>query len=312
MNQEYEQLFIRVGDGPVLTAQDWPYRAHTIFNAAAVRDKEGMYLLLCRVEDFRGHSHLCLAQSKDGVTDWKVDTSPTFEPEPSLFPEEVWGVEDPRITYIPELDRFAVAYTSFSYGGPGVSIALTSDFRQFERLGVVMPPDDKDAALFPRKFDGKWLMLHRPQTRQGGHIWLSYSPDLKHWGEHRMILEAREGSWWDAWKIGLGPPPIETAEGWLMIYHGVRTTASGAIYRLGIALMDLERPHICIRRGATWIFGPERPYEVFGDVGNVVFPCGTITEPDGDTLLMYYGCADTSIGLAQASIKELLDWLVRS
>lgn len=310
--RETNELFERIGDGPILTPQEWPYRAHTIFNAAATRDRDGMYLLLCRVEDYRGHSHLCVAQSKDGYGDWQIDKSPTLEPEPESYPEEVWGIEDPRITYLPALEKFAIAYTSFSYGGPGVSVALTKDFRHFERHGVVMPPDDKDAALFPCQFDDRWLMIHRPSTRQGGHIWLSYSPDLTHWGHHRMIIEAREGAWWDAWKIGLGPPPIETKEGWLLIYHGVRTTASGAIYRLGLALLDLERPHICIRRGSTWVFGPEREYEKFGDVGNVVFPCGTILEPDGDTLLMYYGCADTSIGLARASIKQLLAWLAEN
>ena len=143
----------------------------------------------------------------------------------------------------------------------------------------------------------------------GAHIWISYSPDLRHWGGHKMILEARRGGWWDANKIGLSPPPIETPHGWLMIYHGVRVTAAGSIYRLGLAMFDLENPELCLARGDMWVFGPEEPYEREGDVDNVVFPCGYTLGDDGDTIHLYYGAADTSIALARGSIREILDWL---
>jgi len=122
----------------------------------------------------------------------------------------------------------------------------------------------------------------------------SYSPDLRHWGSHSMILEARRGAWWDANKIGLSPPPIETEEGWLVIYHGVRMTPAGCLYRLGLALFDLDTPERCIRRGDSWVFGPEASYERFGDV---------------DTVNLYYGAADTSICLATGSVRGMLDWL---
>ena len=145
----------------------------------------------------------------------------------------------------------------------------------------------------------------------GAHIWVSCSPDLHHWGNHRIMLEARRGGWWDANKIGLSTPLIETERGWLMIYHGVRVTPSGSLYRLGLALFDLENPDRCIRRGDRWVFGPLEPYERAGDVGNVVFPCGCTIGEDGDSLNLYYGAADTSICLAQASIQELLVWLER-
>ena len=115
-----------------------------------------------------------------------------------------------------------IAYTSFARGGPGVSLALTNDFRSFKRFGVIMPPEDKDAALLPRRINGYWALIHRPMTALGAHMWISYSPDLQHWGSHKVILEARRGGWWDANKIGLCSPPIETPKGWLMIYHGVR------------------------------------------------------------------------------------------
>jgi predicted GH43/DUF377 family glycosyl hydrolase len=230
-------------------------------------------------------------------------------PNPRDYPEEIWGIEDPRITYVPELEQYAVAYTSYARGGPGVSLALTKDFVNFERFGVIMPPEDKDAALLPRRIDGRWALIHRPLTALGAHMWISYSPDLRHWGSHKIILEARRGGWWDANKIGLCSPPIETEKGWLVIYHGVRQTASGSIYRLGLALFDLDRPDVCLQRGNSWVFGPEAPYERCGDVNDVVFPCGQTIGKDGDTIHMYYGAADSSIALATGSIRAILAWL---
>jgi predicted GH43/DUF377 family glycosyl hydrolase len=138
-----------------------------------------------------------------------------------------------------------------------VSLALTRDFKSFERYGVIMQPEDKDAALLPRRFGGRWALIHRPVTAVGAHMWISYSPDLHHWGDHKIMLEARRGGWWDANKIGLCSPPIETAKGWLVIYHGVRKTASGSIYRVGLALFDLDKPEVCLQRGNSWMFGPE-------------------------------------------------------
>ncbi len=192
---------------------------------------------------------------------------------------------------------------------PGVSLALTRDFRTFERFGVIMPPEDKDAALLPRRINGYWALIHRPMTATGAHMWISYSPDLRHWGSHKVILQARRGGWWDANKIGLCSPPIETPKGWLMIYHGVRVTASGSIYRLGLALFDLEHPEICLKRGDSWIFGPDAPYERVGDVRDIVFPCGQTIGADGDTINLYYGAADSCVALATGSIRSLLSWL---
>lgn len=310
-SERYEVLFERHPANPILTAADWPYPCNTVFNAGAVRLKDGTTLLLCRVEDRRGHSHLCVARSADGVTGWQIDPEPTLLPDPEHYPEEHWGIEDPRITYLPELDKYAVVYTAYSRGGPGVSLALTEDFKRFERIGLIMSPEDKDAALFPRRFNGRWLLIHRPVTGLGAHMWLSQSPDLEHWGRSRMLIEARKGAWWDANKIGLSPPPIETPKGWLVIYHGVRGTASGSIYRLGLALLDLDDPSRCLLRGDSWVFSPTEIYERDGDVGNVVFPCGYTIGDDGDTLNLYYGAADTCMALAKGSIGHLLDWLKR-
>jgi predicted GH43/DUF377 family glycosyl hydrolase len=304
-----DSLFTRHSGNPILNRKDWPYPVNSVFNAGAVVLDDGDTLLLCRVEDRRGLSHLCAARSTNGIDGWRIDAQPTLRANPGEYPEEIWGIEDPRITYVPELKQYAIAYTSYARGGPGVSLALTQDFRSFERYGVIMPPEDKDAALLPRRIGGLWAMIHRPVTTLGAHMWISYSPDLRHWGSHRIMLEARRGGWWDANKIGLCSPPIETAKGWLTIYHGVRQTASGSIYRLGLALFDLDKPDLCLQRGDSWMFGPEAPYERGGAVNDVVFPCGQTIGTDGDTIHLYYGAGDSCMAMATGSIRRLLSWL---
>jgi predicted GH43/DUF377 family glycosyl hydrolase len=308
--QHFATLFQRHADNPILTAADWPYPAHTVFNAGACQVGEET-ILLVRVEDRRGHSHLTVARSTDGISNWQIDTKPSFAPSPDQFPEETWGVEDPRLTWIEDRDEWLIAYTAFSHSGPLVSLASTTDFRSFKRLGPVMPPDDKDAAVFPRRFGGRYAMLHRPVSAgsSGAHIWLSFSPDLKHWGDHHVLMHARRGAWWDANKIGLSPPPLETPEGWLMLYHGVRHTPGGCLYRLGLALLDLENPSRVLRRSDEWIFAPEESYERQGDVNGVVFPCGWVLDKESGEIRIYYGGADSCIALATAQLDELLDYL---
>lgn len=303
------ELFRRHPANPILTAAEWPYPIHTVFNPGATKLSDGRTLLLCRCEDHRGLSHFCKATSYDGITGWQIDRAPTFQSDPVNFPEELWGIEDPRITFVPDLQAYIIAYTAYGKVGPGVSLLKTTDFVTFERLGLTMQPDDKDAALLPRKFGDNYLLLHRPMSSDGADIWISESPDLKTWGRPLSLLKARRGAWWDANKIGLSPPPIETAEGWLVLYHGVRTHASGSLYRVGVALFDLEDPHLLLLRGSSWIMGPEAPYERMGDVSNVVFPGGYTIGDDGDTINLYYGAADTSVCVAIGSIKQLLAWL---
>ena len=203
-------FFRRSMENPILHASSWPYPANTVFNAGAAL-VDGETLLLVRVEDYRGISHLTAARSRDGEHDWRIDTEPTIMPDPQNHPEEIYGIEDPRIVWLEEdMQRWAITYTAYSHGGPLVSLACTDDFRDFTRYGPVMPPDDKDAALFPRKFNGRWAMIHRPSASvfQGRvHMWISFSPDLRHWGDHQIVIKSREGGWWDAYKIGLSPPP---------------------------------------------------------------------------------------------------------
>jgi beta-1,4-mannooligosaccharide/beta-1,4-mannosyl-N-acetylglucosamine phosphorylase len=311
-NLHSPDLFRRAEENPLLTAADWPYPANSVFNPAAIRLSDGQTLLLARVEDRTGISHLTAARSHDGVSDWQIDPQPTLFPEPQNYPEEEWGVEDARIVYLAELEQYAVTYTAYSPRGPLVSLALTRDFKIFERRGMIMPPEDKDAAFFPRRIGGKWALIHRPvMPGSSSDIYLSFSPDLQHWSDRTLLLQSRRGSWWDANKIGLASPPIETSEGWLILYHGVRISGAGVIYRMGLALLDLEEPTRIIRRGDEWVMSPREAYEIIGDVGYVVFPCGQVVDEATGEIRLYYGAADSSIAMARGNVAEILDWLLK-
>jgi predicted GH43/DUF377 family glycosyl hydrolase len=304
------ELFQRHDGNPILAAADWPRTVNAVFNPG-VAQLGGETLLLARVEDRTGISHLGVARSVNGLTDWIVEHDRNMVPDLASHAEQ-FGIEDPRITQIG--DEYLIAYTGYSGDGPLVCLATTRDFRSYERRGVLMPPEDKDAALFPRQFEGRWALIHRPVSatpRLAAHIWLSWSPDLRHWGDHTILLSAREGAWWDAHKIGLCAPPLETPRGWLLLYHGVQTTAAGSIYRFGLALLDIAHPDRVLARSSEWLFGPDAPYERIGDVDQVVFSCGWQLLDDGDTIRLYYGAADTSICVATASLYALLDWLSR-
>ena len=303
-----EEIFRRYEGNPILTAAKWPRTVNAVFNPG-VAQLGGETLLLARVEDRRGISHLGVARSTDGLTNWAIDHDGDMLPDLASHTEE-FGIEDARITQVG--DEYLIAYTGYSSDGPLVCLARTSDFCSYQRQGVLMPPEDKDAALFPRQFDGRWALIHRPVSatpRHAAHIWLSWSPDLRHWGDHTILLRAREGAWWDAHKVGLCAPPLQTPDGWLLLYHGVRTTAAGSIYRLGLALLDSTHPDQLLARSSEWLFGPDAPYERIGDVDQVVFSCGWQLLNDQDTLRMYYGAADTSICVATTSLTTLLDWL---
>lgn len=304
-----KELFRRYSKNPIIDISDLPYPANAVFNAGATLFN-GETLLLMRVEDKRGISHLLLGRSKDGVRNWVIDKEPTLLPEPDFHPEEEFGIEDPRITYLDEIRKWAIVYTAYSKYGPLVSLALTEDFRSFDKKGVILPPENKDAAIFPERFSDKWALIHRPSPkdlRAGAHIWISFGYDLCHWGEHRILFESRDGAWWDSGRIGLSTPPLKTDKGWLLLYHGVKLTVSGAIYRLGLALLDLKDPRNVIFRSEEWVFGPEKSYELIGDVDKVVFPCGWVRV--GDEIRLYYGSADKCIGLATANVNDVLEWI---
>src|SRR5712691_1953378 len=296
------ELIRRFAGNPILRPEDFPGSVNAVFNPAATVF-DGRTLMLVRIEHRTGLSSLAVATSDDGLTGWQIDPDRGLAPQPGN-PDEHGGCEDPRITQIG--DEYFVVYTGLSVNGPQVCLAKTRDFADWERLGMMMRPDDKDAALFPVKFGDRWAMLHRPATSKGSHIWLSFSPDLKHWGDSQVLLTARSGGWWDNHKIGLGPQPLLTKDGWLLCYHGVRKTAAGLIYRAGLALLDADDPAKVLARGDEWVLSPREPYERHGDVSDVVFPCGWIVRDDGDTVHIYYGAADFVIAVAEASLEGML------
>ncbi len=303
MKQSALHPFTRYPENPILSREDVPYACNTVFNAAAVKF-DGRYLLLLRIEDLSGVSHLTKAWSEDGYH-FQVESRPWITPvkdaETSVY--EVYGVEDPRITVID--GAFYITYTAFGPYGPRVAIGRTYDFENFERLALVTEVDNKDAVLFPEKIDGRYLLIDRPAGFAGkrGDIWIQESPDMIHWGRARVLLSAEPG--WAGSKLGISTPPVKTAKGWLAFYHGVRRTPSGNLYRLGCLLMDRQDPRRVIGHTPHFIFGPEEIYERTGDVPNVIFPCGIIVEDDG-TLKMYYGAADTHIALAEAPLADIL------
>jgi predicted GH43/DUF377 family glycosyl hydrolase len=302
------ELFERHPGNPILTADDWPYPVNGVFNPAAA-EVAGETVLLARVEDRRGVSHLTVARSPNGVDGWIVDSEPLLAPDEGTASEQ-WGFEDARVVWVDELKRWVITCTAYGPAGPAVFLATTEDFARVERYGVVRHPEDKNAALLPYRIDGRWVLLHRPKTEFGGghgEILLSRSSDLVSWSAPEQVLQPRAGAWWDSLRIGIGPPPIRTEHGWLLIYHGVKETIAGDIYRVGLVLLDLEEPTRVLRRLPAWILAPLAPYERTGDVPNVVFPCGLVHDPATDEIRMYYGAADTSICLATSRLGDLLD-----
>ena len=301
-------LFRRAASNPILTAADWPYPVNSVFNPAAVAVGDETVLVV-RVEDRRGISHLTVARSANGLDGWSVDPEPLLAPDPDN-PSEQWGFEDPRVAWIDELGRFMITCTAYGSSGPAVFLASTEDFRSVERHGIVRQPEDKNAALLPHRIDGRWVLFHRPKTEFGGargEIFVSRSADLLSWSTPEPVLQPRTGAWWDSLRIGLGPPPLRTDHGWLIVYHGVKETVSGELYRVGLALLDLHEPTRVLRRLPSWILAPTAPYERVGDVPNVVFPCGLVLQPETGVLHLYYGAADTSVCLATAQFDTVLE-----
>ena len=302
------EFFQRHPGNPILTAADWPYPVNAVFNPAAAV-VNGETVLLARVEDRRGISHLTVARSANGFDGWSIAPEPLLEPDDGTVTEQ-WGFEDPRLVWVEELDRWAITCTAYGPAGPAVFLATTKDFETVERYGIVRHPEDKNAALLPRRLDGRWVLLHRPKTQFGGahgEILLSRSDDLVSWSAPEQVLQPRAGAWWDSLRIGIGPPPLRTEHGWLLLYHGVKHTVSGEIYRVGLALLDLDEPTRVLRRLPSWIFAPLAPYERTGDVPNVVFPCGLVHDSGSDEIRLYYGAADSTVCVATVQLHDLLD-----
>ncbi len=294
----------RYPQNPILTKADIPYAVETVHNAAVVKH-DGKYVMLFRSHLRTGRSIIGLARSLDGFH-FAADPQPFLIPESEgRFAEhEEYGVEDPRVTRVG--DEFLITYSAYSRSGVRIALAKTTDFVHIERLALITQADSRNAVIFPEKFDGLYARLDRPHSEIAAwSIWVSYSPDLRFWGESKLVMRPATYHW-DEMKIGPGAPPIKTLQGWLSIYHGVFKTMAGSVYRLGVALHDLNDPGTILGVSDSWILQPEDPWEVTGYVPNVVFSCGAVPEPDG-TVKIYWGGADTVMCAGEANIADLVD-----
>ena len=297
-------LINRYKNNPILTKEDVPYPVATVHNAAVVKH-EGKYFMIFRSHKLNGRSILGKAVSDDGFN-FKVNKKPFMEPAAKgIFSEyEEYGIEDPRIVNIE--GEFLITYSAYSKHGVRIGLAKTRDFQAIERVSLITEADYRNVVIFPEKIGGLYVRLDRPHSEiSPWSIWISYSPDLKYWGESKLIMKPMQYHW-DEMKIGPGAPPIKTARGWLHIYHGVFPTMDGSVYRLGVVLHDLEDPSVILAVGDEWILQPEETYEITGYVHNVVFCCGAVAEDDG-SVKIYWGGADKVMCIGTAMIEDLVD-----
>lgn len=294
----------RYKNNPILTKNDVPYPVATVHNAAVVK-YNNKYIMIFRSHKLNGRSILGKAESEDGFN-FKVDNEPFMIPATEgIFKEyEEYGVEDPRIIFLE--GEYFITYSAYSRHGVRVGLAKTKDFKSIERFSLITEADYRNVVIFPEKFNGLYARLDRPHSEiSPWSVWISYSPDLKFWGESKLIIKPMQYHW-DEMKIGPGAPPIKTSRGWLNIYHGVFPTMDGCVYRLGVALHDLEDPSRIIAVGDDWILQPEEDYEITGYVHNVVFCCGAVLEDD-KSLKINWGAADTVMCTGTLHIESLVD-----
>ncbi len=296
-------LVTRYKDNPILTKHDVPYPVETVHNAGATKF-EGRYILLFRSHLQNGRSIIGIARSDDGYK-FHVDSTPFMVPSTEgVFSRfEEYGVEDPRICSMDGV--FYITYSAYSRFGVRIGLARTHDFKTAERISLISEPDMRNVVIFPETFNGRYARLDRPHSEiNPWSIWLSWSPDLVHWGESEPVISPVNYHW-DQMKIGPGATPVKTSDGWLNLFHGVFPTMDGSVYRLGVALHDIANPATVLGVADDWIVSPEDSWELTGYVHNVVFSCGAIAEDDG-TLKIYWGAADTVMCVGTARIADLI------
>ena len=297
---------------PILTAAAVPH-GNSIFNSA-VTPFTGGFAGVFRVDDDRRVMNLHVGRSVDGIG-WDL------EPHPIVFDaadhrvrelqEPFLYAYDPRLTLLD--DHFYITWCT-GYHGPTIGIAWTTDFETFHRLDNAFLPFNRNGVLFPRRIGGRYAMLSRPSDdghTPFGDVYYSESPDLVHWGRHRHVIGPVPLTW-QSTKVGAGPTPIETADGWLVIYHGVLTSCNGFVYSAGAMLLDLDEPWRVVGRTGRYLLAPSAPYERSGDVPNVVFPTAALVDRDLDRLSVYYGAADTTVCLAHGRLSEVVSSVGRT
>jgi len=299
----------RYSKNPILGWNPIPCAAR-IFNSAVV-PVQGGFAGVFRADYRNGRPQLHAGKSSDGLR-WKIEPDRIAWMDPEGKPAPTSYAYDPRVVLLD--DRHYVTWCD-DFPGPSIGLGVTDDFRRFVRLVNPLLPFNRNGVLFPRKVGGDYLLLSRPSDSGHtpfGDIVLSRSPDLTYWGKHRLVMRRGGEGWWQGVKIGAGPVPIETREGWLLFYHGVSGPCNGFVYSMGAALLDLEDPSRVLYRTRDYLLTPEKDYEAVGFVGNVVFPCATLHDAASGRIAIYYGAADTCTALAFTQVDELLAHLKES
>ncbi len=296
----------RYSGNPIIP-RDLIASSNSIFNSAVV-PHEGAFRGVFRCDDKRRYMQLHSGKSRDGIH-WNIENERIrFVPAEGVEPAEWLYGYDPRVCFIE--DRYYVTWCNGFAGWPTIGIATTRDFETYEQLENAFLPFNRNGVMFPRKIRGAFAMLSRPSDpghTPFGEIYYSQSPDMTHWGKHRFVMRPTHG--WQATKIGAGPIPIETTEGWLVFYHGVLTSCNGFVYSTGAALLDLDQPWKVVARAKPYLLHPRELYEQIGDVPNVVFPCAALADADTGRIALYYGAADTVTCMAFCLVDEIIDFI---
>lgn len=303
-----KEILKRYQANPILKPADMPFNCVAVYNGGAIKINDE-YILLVRAEDNAKFQYVYAARSRDGYHF-------TPDPEPLTFVADdtekyqkytADSFYDPRINVVD--GRILITYAAYTFKyGCRIGIAETTDFKTARHISFPHHISNRNAVIFPQKFDNMYVMLHRPEAYDNGSIWISRSPDLQFWGDCEVVAD-RNSYRWDAHKIGAGTPPVKTERGWLVLTHAVTTSCAGHYYTMGAILLDLDNPFILRGRTKGCILYPEKPYECCGFVPNVVFPCGMIVEPD-NRVKVYYGSADNFECMAESTIDEILAAIV--
>ena len=294
-------VFWRSKKNPILTKKCVPY-ANSIFNSAVVPFGSG-FAGIFRVDDTTRWPNMYVGFSDDGVN-WKINNEPIKWTKTKDDIGEFFYGYDPRVCKID--DKYCITWCN-DYNGPTIGTGYTYDFVTFYQTENAFLPQNRNGVLFPRKIGNMYYMMNRPIYGDNvGEMFISQSPDLEFWGRHRLLMKPK--NLWESNKLGAGPTPIETDEGWVVIYHGVLKSCNGLMYSIGCAILDLDDPIKVKYRTDRYIMGPDEIYERVGDVGNVVFPCSVLTDSKTGRITMYYGCADTVVGMAYTTIERLVEF----
>ncbi len=296
----------RYQNNPIIDRNPMPGVAR-IFNSA-VLPYNGEFIGVFRGEQTDGVPHLYLGYSKDGIS-WNYDL------EKIPFENEKGEPYMPRYAYDPRLikveDTYYIIWCTDFYGA-ALGLAKTTDFKKFVRLENPFLPFNRNGVFFPKKINNNFILISRPSDSGHtpfGDVFISESPDLTYWGKHRHVMSRGYHQWWQSLKIGGGAAPIETSEGWLLFYHGVSGTCNGYVYSMGACILDKDNPSVVKYRCGNFILTPEAWYEERGFVPNVVFPCAALTDADTGRIAIYYGAADSYVGLAFTTIDEIVTYI---